>query len=81
MAFISGADAFTTCNANNPINNGSLIVCTPKGSPPGSGGHYQSLAPTINHSMDSGAFITRASRRFFPQFLFVTSGNYNYSNG
>jgi hypothetical protein len=81
MAFISSADAFTTCNANNPINNGSLVVMNPKGgSPPGSGGIYQARID-VNHTMDSGVFVTRASRRFFPQWLLVTSGSYNYSNG
>ena len=83
MAFISGNDVRTLCISGNPISNGSLVVFNNRGgsaSIAGSGA-FQKIDPPVNNYPDSGVAYTRAHRRFFPQFLMVTSGNYDYTNG
>lgn len=80
MAFVNGADVITTCRSGG-FNNGSLIVMTGGKGDPSPSGRYEKIDPPINHYADSGVAYVRAHRRFFPQFLMVTSGAYDYSNG
>ena len=80
MAFVNGADVITTCISGNPIVNGSAVVFTMKGGP-GVSGVYQREDPQVNRIPDSGGAYSVLHGRFFPQFLFVVSGAYDYSNG
>jgi len=42
---------------------------------------YQREDPQVNRIPDSGGAYSVLHGRFFPQFLFVVSGAYDYSNG
>jgi len=82
MAFVGGADVIALVRNNSPINNGSFVILIAGGrGDPAPSGTYQKINPQVNRYAESGLFYVRAHKRFFPQFLMVTSGNYDYSNG